>query len=1309
MSLLDTFRSTADREETGYEPVVVDDELVEATRPETPREAIAVRPHKDNGGIEAMDEVLESLHTVETESPRFSLDEANVSPAHAFEMRYAAEQPGGDRVASLQYLAGDDTLDGTLERQLQQQYPDSQIERREPTFLPAREGQYVAGATLALRRYTLYPIKNIDLDGFFADPTGSILQEMVGVQDEAQTDADVVVQVVFRPEDRSWTSGVANGGGVADVDADDPNVDGAPSLKDLAYNLREPTVKWHRKRITFEQVEHPPSKVDKEVAKLLEEQQGEKGWHLCLRVFAVSDDPDVAVQRASKTAGMFRNFYENNAEQTFIPQPLAGDELRDEIVAAADRAFEETGIVKAQREVAGLVNVPKAEFVSTNKMRWSMSRPGEGIPPGTPRFDYQRHGVAGASEGRKQLAMLEADDVDEPYWYGFGAKHDVEAGVRPGTLRTHQFVGGGTGKGKTTFLVNLASQVVGRGHGGLIFDPKGRDVDRFIREWPEDRAEEDFIFVDLSDDFDQQVRFNFLEVPGDAEPESRAFATAVEALTDDLVAMMAQAGGGDDNYWGPLMNRVARTLIRGMAKSDRTCTLLDLAFVVTAPGNRDQFYEWMAEERIHFIKEAAERIRDQEEEDLEPLAGRLDQWVQNDAIRNLISARESTVSIQQAVEDGKVIVVRNAPSSGETEKRLFATALIRRAWVAARESDPDARPPFHVIVDEFDSIVTRESNIHSILSEARAFNFPLTLSCQNPSNQLPDRVAEAIANQCETFITYNPGGKRDARMIQAQHSPDVEWEDLVNLSKYRFYMRTHDGNDELTHSYKVDAFPPVADVRQRVEGGLFERPPGGMADEELREFKRRSIDRYGSDRPTPEQQKRESHFATDVDDAAGAGETAGLSDADDLELTDRREALICKAVYDEAIQTGAEDGFVQSKAVAERIREYLGDGVDVEHQSRLWGLVDQVPEDLVEREVREDDVHLRCTDRGKTPIFETGASASGGGAKHRELLKDVYDPLTRAGARVRLPEQDGHNLPDGVATLADVDVFAEAEAELADLSLRKRREREAEVLDEFEAAHPMLARLSDAGEMAVEAESSTGESKPAQTVRNLAQAVNEDQRCLFAVRESVAPTVWNTLMSPPYRTTFDETGETRFYNSRNLRIDGETMLRPATCRETIWTRDETTGAYVLRDDAGDAIARFPDAASVFQDASRYPATTDGAEPGDEWAAVKQPVIPERAFEDGPPTPGEWDVLVVPPDAEMPADLRIYEDGEQLPLDEAAGRDGARSDEPRSAADRSAGDRSPAARRQTDATVASDSGQDDAEDDDGDVSLPRFED
>jgi hypothetical protein len=765
------------------------------------------------------------------------------------------------------------------------------------------------------------------------------------------------------------------------------------------------------------------------------------------------------------------------------------------------------------------------------------------------------------------------------------------------------------------------------------------DADAFVREWPEDRSVEDFIFVDLSDDFEKQVRFNFLEVPTDAPPDSRAFATAVEALCDDLVAMMAQVGG-EDNYWGALMNRVARTLIRGMAKSDRTCTLLDLACCCSAPENRKQFQEWMSEERIHFVEEAAQRIRMKEEEDLEPLAGRLDQWIQNDAVRNLISARESTVSLQDVVENGKVLVVRNAPSSGETEKRLFATALIRRAWVAAREAN-DA-PPFYVVCDEFDSIVTEESNIHKILSEARAFDFCLTLACQNPSNQLPEQVSHAIANQCETFITYNPGGKRDAKLIQAQHSPDVGWEDLVNLSKYRFYMRTHDSDDDLTHSYQVDAFPPAAEVRQAVTDDA------GMSDEDLRWFKRRSVARHGTERPSAMEQKRDSHFYEIGQERLdrSALDTGDNEDADAvrIEPTETRIQMVCKAVYDEALQQRSDDGFVPANACADRMRAYLD--VDIEYRSQLWDLVDAIPENRLESEVRDADVHLRCTSEGRTPILRTGVAANSGAQAHRELLKDTYDLLTTLGARIHLVEQTGADHPDGIGTLEDVQPAVDVDPSAP---LRDRQEAHQRAFEQFVDDHPILAYLTDGRAFAIEAEASTGTTKPARTLFNLAQAVNQGRRCLFVCRPDVASSVWETLTDPAYCTTHGPTDGRRFYNHRDLLIDGELMLRPASGHQSVWTRDESR-EYRLTDENGEEFARFPTAEAVFDEPSRYPATSATVDDSEEWAPVKRPFIPEYAFNEEPAF-DEWQILVVLPDASDPTDLSLFVGGERLPFDD----------------------------------------------------------
>lgn len=1195
----------------GYDAVRIDEALAETLSRTADVPAVTVRPDKDNGGIEAMVDVLESLHHVRRSGGE------NTTPAYALEMRYATPPGAGDdtRAITMQYHASDAGQAGLVERQVQDQYPHSQVDRESDAFLAAEPGQYVAGATLDLRRYTLFPIRNIDLDGFRADPTGSVLSEMVGSQEEATSDADVVCQVMFRPADRSWTNGVENGHGAVDVSelhdidaADEPTGSYAPGINQLSKDLKRETTVKNRlplgyvpglnliEGIGYESLVYDPTVVDKAVAKLLEEQQGEKGWHLCLRVLAVSDDADVAVDRASRAADMFRNFYESNSEQTFVPQPLAGAAVRTEAERAATRTFHETGIVKAHREVAGLVNIPKAEYVNSSKMRWSLSKPGEGVPPGTPRFDFETAGVAGGSAGEKQLAMLGESDADAPYWYGFGTRHGVEAGVDADILNVHQFVGGSTGQGKTTWLVNLFSQVVNRGNGGLVFDPKGRDADEFIREWPDDRDEEDFIFVDLTDDYEKQVRFNFLEVPGTAEPGSRAFASAVEALCDDLVAMISQAGG-DDNYWGALMNRVTRTLVRGMARSGRDCTLLDLAFCCTAPENREKFAEWMAEERMTFIEDAAARIRDKEDADLEPLAGRLDQWVQNDAIRNLISARESTVSIQDAVENGKVIVVRNDPSSGETEKRLFATALIRRAWVAIREADDT--PPFYVICDEFDSIVTEESSIHTILSEARAFEFCLTLACQAPSNQLPDTVTKAIENQCETFITFNPGGRDDSRLISAQHSPDVDWEDLANLSPYKFYMRTHDTNDELTHSYKVDAFPPVGDVRTDVTG------EAGMTDEALDAFKRRSVERYGAEADTAEEQKAGSPFSA-------GGDTRDDATADGLDPAGHAGDIVVKAAFDVGLHEHA-DGFapVDMESVRERARQYL----DRDALARAPFA------DIVERAegIDFDDDTVTVVENGPSRFLQSGDSASAGALKHRNLLRDAYSWLTRLGLEVEIPTQAGDRDVDGVGHLR----------ETVDLGAASNLRRAWETLA---AEHPVLAELTDGGDVTIEAESSTS-TKPAQTLRNLAKAHEQDERCLFVAREDDAGRVHDALARPPLVRSKRADGTERLYNDGQLTLaDGRYPLRPAGANETVWHR-LPSGVLVCEDSDGDEIARFdsPDCVWAGDDEPWPRVVTPDTDVGDEWVRVYAPLVPEVTFEhgDGLPTSESWSVLAVP--------------------------------------------------------------------------------
>ena len=433
------------------------------------QDAIVVRPHKDNSGIFGMDEVLRSLPRADTKRGGLLRQEKNTSAPFAFEMRYApdpvASTTNDERVLSLQYVGGDERTTELLGRQLPDKYPDSRTEVRSASWLTPSEGQHMAVATLGLRRYTLYPLKNVELDEFRNDPTGSILTEMVGAADAGGVDADVAVQIMARPAGKDWKGGVPGGYGVADTYGDgltekEEKVTSPLSTQKLRWFLNQST---YEKRPILptpvgkalgwmhpffrDEFKHPPSKADKQAAKMLSDLDG-RGWEFHVRIVAVSDDPDLARNRVVSTAEMFDNFYEYRGAQTFVPIPKNGSEAIDVATEAAGRewpANREQRMIKPQIEVAGLTNIPEAKDVSTNKLRWALASPGDGIPPGTPRFAYDAHGLDAATASREetQVAMLDAAGDDEPLWYGTGVKYGTEAGVFQDTLY-HQFVGGAT-------------------------------------------------------------------------------------------------------------------------------------------------------------------------------------------------------------------------------------------------------------------------------------------------------------------------------------------------------------------------------------------------------------------------------------------------------------------------------------------------------------------------------------------------------------------------------------------------------------------------------------------------------------------------------------------------------------------------------------------------------------------------------------------------------------------------------------------------------------------------------------------------
>ncbi|WP_273837467.1 hypothetical protein [Halococcus sp. PRR34] len=1223
-----------------------------------------VRPYKNTeNGLERGMKLLTALHDPDTGM----LGMRNKSEPLAFELHYGAET---ELLQSRVATKSEERFE-LVDRQVESHYADSDTREVDPSFLEVQPGQHVAGTTLQLRQRDeferLRPIRNfrLDPDHFEIGPFRSIAREMVGAAH--RPDCDVLVQSVIKPavstakwDRNNWWYGIDQTiDSVTGKDAgssmnwDEVGKAIAEPFQQAGMTERQQRHEERRRRREHEETGNrftggsgeEPTASRSDVAQLLDQQRGMRGYHLCIRIIAVSDDRDEAQKRVQDTAGMFRNFYDSRFQQGFVPVNPSGKKLHRVLQHAASREYTDRKMTFPVDTLTGVCKIPTD--LALQQFDHSMSAAGQGVPPRTPRFEWDETGLdrSTAALSARQRALLTIDDPIKPYWYGYGMRSEIEAGVEPDVLNVHQFVGGSTGVGKTTLLINFFYQIMQRGHGGLFFDPKGDDAKDIVELLP-DHREDDLVYLDIGADAEYEVGFNFLEIPlEDPDPESNAFDSAVSALADDFEALLAQSGNGD---WGARMSGITRAVVRGLAeyqvRTDETVTMLDMAFLLADEEGRQRIHQMMGEERIEWIQQATHVISEYSQDDLEPLSRRLWEWIFSSTIRSVASHPSTTISIDDIVREGKIVVVRNS-ASGDTAKRLVATALIRRIWLAIqrqtkRDDLPDP-PKFFAVCDEFDKIVNEHSNIHSILSQARAFGLSLTFAAQNldaggrdDDKGIPPGIQKSIRSNCKTFLTFDPGDPEDARDIAHQHSKNIDGEDIEELSDYRIYMRTHDDQNDKTDSYKVKTFPPAAEA---------------LPDEKVRSEAEtdaliaESQERYGQ----PVRSTSEIKDEMMVDPTGGTGTIdADAALPNELDMEDKRvRNRALKVVYDESIRQGDPGEYVAVEDCLGRLRRYLPGGEEINSVGQAWREIFQEISDAylddrenVIEEGEEAQTEVKALDMG---FMNIGHKENDGGKEHWEQMADAYVPFTQLGFVFDIPAQTGGAMPDGLAKLDDA-------LYLDDLDVDDH-DRVATRVNNYRDDHAILDRLAGTQDAFIESEHSTGQTQPSQTISNLVQAHNEGHRCLFICRPGDAEAIYDTVAGeePCYRDGHSVEGEQRFYTFTNsLSIDGQQITRPG-ASDNVWVYDEQTGQYILRDNDGTEHARFDTAADIFTDASAYPSGGD--------RTIKPPAIPEYEFDGGDPSAVEWDIITVPKrerdeDDEKiplsPTDLELYRPDEE---------------------------------------------------------------
>ncbi|WP_273837057.1 type IV secretion system DNA-binding domain-containing protein [Halococcus sp. PRR34] len=1218
-----------------------------------------LQPYHGENGVEEAVNLLEGLFHYQT---KFGV--INNSETHAFEMWFDGER------TTYHYIPEDVATGENFHEQITEDYPHTNVRQ---SFESVPDGMFqadhaLAGARFNLMRDPTYPIKSIENGGFGTRNRGNTrdpYKDLIGpfTRDD---DSRIMFQLVFYPVKRGW-------------------------LRRKRVNRRAEALRGEHAELLHSR---DATKQEKEAARVIEEQKNRDIFGVEMRMLVSAPTEDRALNRLESLTSQIESRYRTNLNQRFYASPASsylpgwnGRAVRDLAKSVVTRDLDRKSSIECTpEELAGLAHLP-SDDVQNQHIDWTNTRAGDPVPIGTPRFDWEGENLnpIELTPHEKQDVLLSSSYQDSPYWLGRGARKATEAGIHPEQLKLHMFVGGSTGFGKTTLLKNLFTQMIRRDYGALFYDPKADDARDFVSMVPEDRRD-DLVYIEIGGNREQTVGFNFLEIPGNPDPESAQFAESVEAMADDIEALVSQAGGSDE-YWGPRMSRVVRNMARGMAKSGRNLTLLDMYYALIDERGRQEYAEHLSDERIEWIVDYASRqLADMDDSDIEPLIGRLQQWVESDLMRSIVSHPESTFSVEEAVAEGKIIVVRDMTSTGGTAGTLIATALIRRVWSAVQKLQDDEEredpPMFYSILDEFDKIVSGQSSIAEILSLARAYNLSIIPACQDLTNQLrgEEGIQDAILGQCQTFANFNPQRHKEAQTIVTRHSDEVSASDLTNLPQYQFYMRNRDDNGEFTYSYKVNGFPPIDEV-------LDEQ---SASEEEVDAMIERSLEQYATERMTSQEIRDSSEFRSggDADPEAIA---AGLDSGKD-EDTRQRDELFA-AVERAQVRNDMIGEFVHHEKVREAWAT-IADG-NLGYLSETANQIEEADDEYLEQQRQNNEVHARLTPEGREVaglVQNTGSSGSGGGLDHRWVLSQSKLAYERMGYVVSLPTQDEEGeLPDGVAIMPVDPTEAETVGEMHDL--------ENQLKTEFGEVY----EYSEGRDVSIEAETSTI-TKPMQTMTNLRKAMDAKMKCVFTTKDGSYDEDSEAAEEIDHASLFeywarrgerimydddldnlifareqDDDDNRWFYNkSKQFTIEEDpdlVALRPANesgSNETVWRDDGDE--IVLADDLGEIHARFSGPKDIADPPREdFPAyyEYDKEEEGNfhvqlggeskvyqtkdelqaEWTPVKEPFVPGVEFTDEhgePNTPTEDDFeFVIFPDANNDEydEPMIYEQGE----------------------------------------------------------------
>lgn len=349
-------------------------------------------------------------------------------------------------------------------------------------------------------------------------------------------------------------------------------------------------------------------------------------------------------------------------------------------------------------------------------------------------------------------------------------------GIRTDDRRRHMYVIGKTGMGKTTMLENMVLHDIYNGHGVGVVDPHGDFAEKILDFIPAHRIN-DVVYFNPSDAA-HPIGFNVLEIH--SEEQKHLVASGLMAVFKKIWP----------DVWSARMEYILNNVLLALLDSQGS-TLLGINRMLSDKKYRKRVVGQIKDPVVKkfWVDEYASWTEKYATEAGSAIQNKIGQFLSASIIRNMVAQVKSTINVRE-IMDGQKIFIMNLSKGriGEDSSRLLGGMLITQIQLAAMERvdtlEKD-RKDFFLYVDEFQNFATQ--SFANILSEARKYRLSLIMAHQYIA-QLDEEVRDAVFGNVGTIVSFRVGAA-DAEYLEQEFTPTFLQEDIINLSKYRVFLK----------------------------------------------------------------------------------------------------------------------------------------------------------------------------------------------------------------------------------------------------------------------------------------------------------------------------------------------------------------------------------------------------------------------------------------------------------------------------------------------------------------------------------------